>query len=293
MFLEFAARGRNAPWRYLAATVLALVLATLVGVALMVGLMLAGLVPPDLSAQLLRPTRPVTFFIANGAMFGVVLLGFVAAIRLVHKKRVTDVIGSWSWPLFAGGAAIWFGVQVALTLIDLAIAPRGFSVTATNGTVAMALAAAGGLSIQTFAEEFVFRGYLTQALLLATRRPLVAATLSGLLFGALHVPNGTPQAIGAAAFGVVTALITIRTGGIAFSYGLHLVNNLFGAVFVVSASDVFSGSPGLITQNTPHLMWWDLGTAVVALVALGWTFRANKDPIETERSVAGATASTP
>ena len=290
MYLEFASRGRNAPWRYAVATVLALVFATLLGVALFTGLLLAGLVPADLSAQLLQPTRPVTFFVANGAVFAVLLLGFVAAIWLVHGKSVTDLIGAWRWPMFALGASIWFGVQIALTLIDLAIAPRGFSVSATNATVAMAVAATGALSIQTFAEEFVFRGYLTQALLLATRRPLVAATLSGLLFGALHVPNGLPQAIGAGAFGIATAFITIRTGSLAFSYGLHLVNNLFGAVFVVSAGDVFRGSPGLVTQATPQLMWWDLGTGVVALAALAFLVGA-RATLGPEPSSAGATAS--
>ena len=290
MYLEFAHRGRNAPWRYAVATLLALVFATLLGVALFTGLLLAGLVPADLSAQLLQPTRPVTFFVANGAVFAVLLLGFVAAIWLVHGKRLTDLIGAWRWPMFALGASIWFGVQIALTLIDLAIAPRGFSVSATNATVAMAVAATGALAIQTFAEEFVFRGYLTQALLLATRRPLVAATLSGLLFGALHVPNGLPQAIGAGAFGIATAFITIRTGSLAFSYGLHLVNNLFGAVFVVSAGDVFRGSPGLVTQATPQLMWWDLGTGVVALAALAFLIGA-RAALGPEPSSAGATAS--
>jgi hypothetical protein len=110
---------------------------------------------------------------------------------------------------------------------------------------------------------------------LATRRPLAAATLSGLLFGALHAPNGPPQAIGAAAFGTATALVTIRTGSIAFSYGLHLANNVFGAVLVVSAGDVFSGSPALATQNTPQLMWWDLGATIVALVAVAGLVRAH------------------
>ena len=99
-----------------------------------------------------------------------------------------------------------------------------------------------------------------------------------------------PQAVGATAFGVVTALVTIRTGSIAFSYGLHVVNNLFEAVFVVSAVDVFKGSPGLVTQNTPQLLWWDLGAAVVALVALAWLVRAGKgEPrLAADRPVAGS-----
>jgi membrane protease YdiL (CAAX protease family) len=130
------------------------------------------------------------------------------------------------------------------------------------------LVAVGALAIQTFAEEFVFRGYLTQGLLLATRRRVPTALISGLLFGALHIPNGAPQAASATLFGIVLALIAIRSGGIAFTYGLHLANNLFGAVVVVSASDAFHGSPGFFTQDAPGLLWWDAAFGGVALVAV-------------------------
>ena len=122
--------------------------------------------------------------------------------------------------------------------------------------------------MQTFAEEFVFRGYATQALLLATRRVPLAALLSGLLFGAMHIPNGAPQAVGATIFGVVLSLIAIRTGGIAFTSGLHLANNLFGAVVVASSNDAFHGAPALFSQNTPQLMWWDTAVGALALAAL-------------------------
>ena len=122
--------------------------------------------------------------------------------------------------------------------------------------------------MQTFAEEFVFRGFASQGLLLATRRVLPTALISGLLFGALHIPNGPSQAVSATIFGIVLSVIAIRTGGIAFTYGLHLVNNLFGAVVVASNNDAFHGSPALFSQNTPQLMWWDTAIGVAALVAV-------------------------
>jgi membrane protease YdiL (CAAX protease family) len=172
--------------------------------------------------------------------------------------------------MFLWGAGFWLAVQIAATLLDYLIAPRGFRITATGATAALAASAFLGLAIQTFAEEFVFRGYITQGLLLAIRRPGVTAVVSGLLFGSLHIPNGWPQPLGATIFGVITALIAIRTGGIAFTAGLHLVNNLFGAVVVVSATDVFKGSPGLVSQATPQLMWWDVGVTALALAGTLW-----------------------
>jgi membrane protease YdiL (CAAX protease family) len=140
----------------------------------------------------------------------------------------------------------------------------------------LALAAAAGLLVQTFCEEFFFRGLITQGLLLWLKRPWPAAIVSGLLFGALHIANGPQQALNAVAFGIVCSMLAIRTGGIAFTWGLHLANNYFGAVVVVSAGDVFKGSPGLFTQNTPQLMWWDLSLAVLALALFLWATKEGR-----------------
>jgi len=62
-----------------------------------------------------------------------------------------------------------------------------------------------GAAIQTFAEEFVFRGYLTQGLLVATRRTIPTVLISGALFGAMHIPNGLPQGPSMAAAPTVEA----------------------------------------------------------------------------------------
>jgi membrane protease YdiL (CAAX protease family) len=203
-------------------------------------------------------------------VFGALAIGLMVAMALFQRKWPGDIIGRWRWPLFFWGFGIWAGLQIVLTLIDFLVAPRGFSISVSAGTGALAISALAGLFAQTFAEEFIFRGYITQGILLATKRSLPAAVISGLFFGALHIPNGIPPAINAVVFGVVCALIAIRTGGICLTFGLHLVNNLFGAVVLVSTSDVFKNSPGLLTQNTPQLLWSDLWLTSLALLVLLW-----------------------
>lgn len=256
--IQYAERGQNAWWRYPLATVVALAIAMALGVVLTLVLFLAHLAPPDLAVQMTHPTRPVVFFVATGVSFGVLLAGFAVAIRLLHGKRFTDLLGDWRWRAMAAGGAIWLAVQAVAALADYGLSPRSFSLTISPATWALAGSAIPALALQTFTEEFVFRGYVTQGLLLATRRPLVTALLSGLIFGSVHIPNGAPQAVNAVLFGIATAYIAIRTGGIAFGFGIHLVNNLFGAIVVVSASDVFHGAPGIFTQTTPQLMWLDV-----------------------------------
>jgi len=269
-FLEYAERGKNAWWRYVAAIVLSAGLIVGVFAALIVALLFAHADTNAITSGLQQPTHPVVFFASTGVMFGIVLLCIMGAIRLVHGKRFTDIIGRWPWRLFLLGASLWLAIEAASTFVDFLIAPGAFRITATLATAPLVLAALLGLAVQTFSEEFVFRGYLTQGLLLLTKRPNLTAVVSGVIFGSLHIPNGLPQAAGAVCFGVATAFIAIRTGGLAFTYGMHLINNLFGAVFVVSSSDVFSGSPGLLTQSTPQLVWWDDGVGVVALLLVAW-----------------------
>ena len=266
IFADRSARGLTTWWRYPLALVLALVLWIALMVGVLLPLRLANLLSPDLAHDLASPQHPGAFFLGTGATFGGLLLAFVAAVRLVQKKRFGDVVGAWRWRLFAIGATAWLLVSLAAALVDYLIAPSGFSVSVSRDTLPLALAASVGLGVQTLTEEWVFRGWLTQGLFLALRRPLPTAVLSGLLFAALHIPNGWPQAASALVFGIVTALIAMRTGGIAFTLGLHLVNNLFGAVVVVSANDVFNGSAGLFTLRAPALRWIDV---VVAMAGFG------------------------
>jgi membrane protease YdiL (CAAX protease family) len=269
-FLDLARRGKTTWWRYPAAIVLAIVLWLLLCVFGIVAFELAGAVPADISQQLTQPKHIETFYGGTGLLFGGLLVAMAVAVRLLHGKRFSDIVGIWSWRRMAIGAGLWLAVCVVAGGLDYLIQPAGFSATAGAATITLTLWAVPSLTVQTFTEEFIFRGYVTQGLLLATRRPFVAAVLSGLAFAALHIPNGWPQAASAAAFGVITALIAMRTAGIALTFGLHLVNNLFGAVVLVSANDVFRGSPALITQSTPQLQWLDAVAPFVALIAALW-----------------------
>jgi membrane protease YdiL (CAAX protease family) len=251
---------------------LALFLAVACPAVVILALILAHRWSADVLKFAQDPSHPVAFFTINGVLFFVLAAAFAAAIRLVHAKRFAEVLGAWRWRDFAVGFALWAATLVCLTLVDFVVAPAGFHISVSGQTAALALAAAIALAVQTFAEEFIFRGYLTQGLLLATRRTAPTAVLSGLLFGAAHIPNGGPQAASATIFGIVFAVLAIRTGSIAFGYGLHFMNNLFGAVVVASGSDVFHGSPALFTQTTPQLMWWDTAVGAVALVAVACGF---------------------
>ena len=267
LYFAYAARGRTAWWRYILTVVGGLVLAIFALALFSILLARWGLLPRDFVQQLHSPAHPWPFFGAIAVMFGAFGAGLAAAAALIQRKRPGDIIGAWRWQLFLWGLLSWLAVQALLVAIDFAVAPSGFSL-AKGAVPLLAFWTLGAVLVQTFAEDFVFRGFITQGIALVLPRPLLAACVSGLVFGAVHIPNGWPQTVNAAWFGIVCAYIAIRTGGIALTSGIHLANNAFGAMGVVSGGDVFKGSPGLLIQNTPQLQWWDLGLAILALAVL-------------------------
>jgi membrane protease YdiL (CAAX protease family) len=269
-FLELASRGRNAWWRYVISCIAAFLLAIVALAGTSLVLTALHLLPPDIADELTQPKHASVFFLGAGAVFGALTVGLIASAALFQRKHPGDIIGRWRWSLFFWGFGIWAALQCVLALIDFLIAPNGFTITAARAMGPPTISALVGISIQTFAEEFIFRGYLTQGILLVTKRVLPAAVISGILFGSVHIPNGIPQALNAVVFGIVCALITIRIGGICLTFGLHLANNLFGAVVLVSTSDVFKNSPGLFTQDTPQLLWSDVCLGIVALLGFLW-----------------------
>ena len=269
-YLAYARRGLNSWWRWLLTPVAAFVLWMLLVAVISFVAARARLMPADPTAEFTTPLHPVIFFTGYGLAFGALVAALVIAMRLLQRKRFVDVVGLWRWRQFWLGLAVWGACLTVLSIGDFLLRPGDFRWIASPATAQLAVVALLGLGVQTFAEEFIFRGYVTQGLLLATKRPLVASVLSGLLFGALHIANGIPQALNAVLFGAVASLITIRTGGLAFTYGMHLINNLAGAVIVVSANDVLRGSPGLITQSSPNLLWWDLTFGIAMLAIPAW-----------------------
>jgi CAAX protease family protein len=267
-FLAYASRGKNAWWRYLVVCISAIAIMMALLTVVTLALFVTGKLGSKAVEAIQHPTAPAPFFLWNVAgTFGALIIGLAVSAYFIQGKRPADLIGNWRWRLFAVGFGAWTLVQTAATAIDYLLAPHAFSVTVSHATAALALFAAIGLIVQTFTEEFIFRGYATQGIFLALKRPIPASIVSGLIFGALHYWNGIPQMISAMFFGIACSYVAIRTGGLALTAGVHLANNYFGAVVFVQTDDVFKGSAGIFTQNTPNLMWSDVAVSALAFLA--------------------------
>jgi membrane protease YdiL (CAAX protease family) len=128
-----------------------------------------------------------------------------------------------------GGEAIGWMVLAAIVYLAFAAiyvsvfgAPEQEDIAESFGTLplqVLLIAIAAPIS-----EEVCFRGMVFGGL--RTRLPaLVAALISGAIFGAMHVVTGLSAVPPLIAFGVIIALLYERTGSIVPGILLHMLNN--------------------------------------------------------------------
>ncbi|WP_079054152.1 CPBP family intramembrane glutamic endopeptidase [Streptomyces graminilatus] len=116
--------------------------------------------------------------------------------------------------------------------------------------------------LQAAAEEYVFRGWLTQAFGGFLRSPWPALVPQAVLFAAAH-GWGTPWGFAdLVVFAMVAGWLTVRTGGLEAAIGLHAVNNLLA--FGVSAAVV----DGLKSDDTAADAPWQIVALDLAGIAL-------------------------
>ena len=124
--------------------------------------------------------------------------------------------------------------------------------------------------LQAAGEEFAFRGYLTQAFggLFATFGPRVsrvsAVVLPAVLFALAHGAQDAPVFVDRLAFGLVSGILVIATGGLEAGIAMHVLNNFLAYGFALAFSDMTSA------LNPTGGSWWTLPTTLTqSLVYLG------------------------
>lgn len=80
--------------------------------------------------------------------------------------------------------------------------------------------------LQAAAEEYFFRGYLMQAFGSVVRQPWFGVLASSLVFAAFHGSQNLPLFIDRFAFGLVAALLVLKTGGLEAGIAAHVINNI-------------------------------------------------------------------
>ncbi|MGY5885661.1 CPBP family intramembrane glutamic endopeptidase [Modestobacter lacusdianchii] len=170
-------------------------------------------------------------------------LSLIVAIPIVwlcwlvpHGLRIgwsSSVRGRLRWRLFAPWtwrALATLGLAVAISLL-VSVAASGVDVTGPTASFGwMLLVVLTTTPLQAAAEEYVFRGYLSQAIAGWIGRPQAGALVAGVstaaLFSLAHLPPDFESFLYRFAIGLALSAVVWLTGGLEAAIALHAVNNV-------------------------------------------------------------------
>jgi len=228
-YLDLALQGRNAWWRY------ALGVFTIAFFWLVLGyvpyLLLVG---AGLSDQLLE-------YLAVNFSILMMLAGLVLAVKLIHRRPLISLVtpeARVSWGRMAQGALVWTAIAAIIVAIEHLLYPERYYLSFDAGRFFLFVALVLVLTpVQAATEELVFRAYAMQGLARLTRRPVVLAVVSSLIFTAPHMLNPEVHQYGVLlmaanyfAIGMLLATATLRDGRLELAMGVHAVNNVLLAL---------------------------------------------------------------
>lgn len=180
----------------------------------------------------------------------------------------------WGWLLLCVGVAF---VSLVVAVILGSVVPSSTDATTdttlnefTTTTRNFLLVVGLTTPFQAAAEEYVFRGYLTQAFGGWFGSKAVAVLGPALLFALAHgLGQSLPVFFDRFAFGLVAGVLALATGGLEAGIAYHVLNNYIAFGFALAYSDLETA------LNPTGGSWWDvLVTLIKSLVFLGLTLSA-------------------
>lgn len=271
-------------WRPLPALVLMaaaslVALVTAMAVLALVTLFPPRLIPVGVSLYRSHPelidrvlADPMWMLFAGFATLIALVPAVLCTVRWVQKRplgSVTSVVGAMRvrWlGTCASYAFLVFGAAFAVTVVYQVIfggPPGGPGFPGWPDYARIVLIALLIVPLQSAAEEYVFRGFLLQTLTAWFRTPWVAMVVSSLLFLAGHGYNDPLVWCELLLMGMAMSWLTIRTGGLEASIGMHVANNSLSLIVAGT-----SGVPGLEQAGDFAIM--DVLPFLAAILVYTW-----------------------
>ncbi len=285
--------GRPGIWRSLVGSLLVLVLVFAVVPLIAGGIALVALLASGSTTTEATAVLDVT---AEATPAGLALLNIVIALAIpvvwavswwLHrlKPRWLSSVGPrlrWRYLLVCLGLAVValvasLGVGLLLPLAP-GESPVGGVNEFTDQTRNFLIVIVLLTPLQAAGEEYLFRGYLTQAFgsLVWARRASQALAVLGpaLIFALFHgLSQDAPVFFDRFAFGVVAGILVIRTGGLEAAIAMHVLNNFLAFGLALAFGDLTTA----LTATGGSSWWMILSTLTQSLVYLAlatWAARA-------------------
>ncbi len=285
--------GRGGWWRSLVGSAVLLVLVfgvvpAVLGLVALVALLVGGTSAEEAGALLdvTQGVTPMGLAVLN-LLLGSAIASSWFVLWLFHRLKprwLSSVAPRLRWrfllaclPLSVVALVASLGVALFLPLADGA-EPVGALNDFTTTTRDFLLVIALLTPLQAAGEEYVFRGYLTQAFgsLLRWRRVslVLAVVVPSLLFALAHgFGQSAPVFFDRFAFGVVAGILVIRTGGLEAAIAMHVLNNFLAYGMALAFGDMTEA----LNATGPASSWMIVSTLTQSLVYLGlasWVAKA-------------------
>lgn len=256
------ARKRRGWWTPLAVGGLGVAMYVALLIVLMIGIVVAGMIDSGVMDALMRMSENPTSIDLKDPFIVALALGTIAmmwpcyllASLIVNGPRVGLISSAagrlrWAWMLqCALAAAVIAAVLTALSYLIPGANEGGGE--ANPMWLASLIIVVLLVPVQATAEEYVFRGYLAQAIGRWLRHPAYAILLPVPLFVLGHLYDWMGQ-LGVGIFAVAAGWLTWRTGGLEAAIALHIVNNLAGFLLgLATGSDPTATETGVVS-----LLW--------------------------------------
>ncbi|MGY1735565.1 CPBP family intramembrane glutamic endopeptidase [Geodermatophilus sp. SYSU D00684] len=227
-------------WRPLLGLLLFTVAYGVAAFVVVLAVLLTG-VSPDL--QLLDLVDPGVLLLTNLSLIvaiPIVWLAWVAAHGMAPGWS-SSVLARLRWRLLAPltlRALATLGVGIALSVTLGYLLDDGEVTGPVDDLAWLLLVVVLTTPLQSAAEEYVFRGYLSQAIAGWIRSPrtgaVVAAVVTAALFSLAHAPGDVVTFLDRFAFGLAASAVVFLTGGLEAAIVLHAVNNVL--VFLLAGT---------------------------------------------------------
>jgi membrane protease YdiL (CAAX protease family) len=117
---------------------------------------------------------------------------------------------------------------------------------------------------QAAGEEYLFRGYLTQAFGGIFGSRAVAVVVPAVLFALAHGAQSAPVFIDRLAFGLVAGVLVIVTGGLEAGIAMHVLNNFAAFGLALAFGDINAA------LNPEGGSWWSLPSTLTQSLLYLW-----------------------
>jgi hypothetical protein len=276
--------GRPGIWRSLVGSVLVLVLVFLLVPAIAGAIAFAALMA---AGNTMEETTAVLDVTAEATPTGLALLNIVIAAAIpvswavtwwLHRLKprwLSSVAPRLRWRFLL----VCLGLSVVALLASLGVglllplapgeSPVGEVNDFTTRTRDFMLVVLLLTPLQAAGEEYLFRGYLTQAFgsLVWGRRASQALAVVGpaLIFALFHgFSQDAPVFFDRFAFGIVAGILVIRTGGLEAAIAMHVLNNFLAFGLALAFGDLTTA----LNASGDSSWWMILSTLTQSLVYL-------------------------